>query len=403
MDSHLQRALVFFEEGSGLGRPIPWAFEGNRLIIVPHAGYGQNAYYDRDSKSLQFYYFDDGDETVNTCLSSDIVCHEFAHAVLDGIRPFFNETSTIETAAFHEFTGDLAAILLTLRNKALRQQFAKATGGKIEKATTLSSIAEQFGQAVSGRPYLRTANNKFRMSDVAKATDPHAVSEVLTGAMFDVLKEIADLYQKDPPEPPPQSGEAQAESAGPGRAKKKVRKNTPLQAFWFAADRMQRMAVQPYDLLPPVEVTFRDYAIAVCRSQRLAEPLDPRGYHDLLIDVFRKREILSADDAARLREPDYLTDRLRLSVRYNINSISRSRAAAYRFLNDNRKDLLIPATQDFFVADLYETEKRGRQNVALPRQIVLEYVWREDVLLSGPQFGKFNGRSTTMLCGLRSL
>ena len=40
-----------------LGRSAPWAFEGNRIILVPHAGETQNAYYDRNSKSIQFYYF----------------------------------------------------------------------------------------------------------------------------------------------------------------------------------------------------------------------------------------------------------------------------------------------------------------------------------------------------------
>ncbi len=84
-----QRALDFFESGFGLGRRIPWGFEGNRLIIVPHAGPGENAYYDRQSKSLQFYYFDRGAERIHTCLSTDIVNHEFGHAVLDGIRPHF--------------------------------------------------------------------------------------------------------------------------------------------------------------------------------------------------------------------------------------------------------------------------------------------------------------------------
>lgn len=363
------------------------------MIVVPHAGYGQNAYYDRSSKSLQFYYFDDGDNTVYTCLSSDIVCHEFAHAVLDGVRPFFNEAATIETAAFHEFVGDLSAILLTLQNKELRKQFAIATGGKIEKAETLTSIAEQFGKAVLGRPYLRSAINNYKMSGMAKETDPHAVSEVLTGAIFDILKTVAKQYQEDPPATQPQPGE---EAPNDHSKRKKL---TPLQAFWNAADRMRRMAIQPLDLLPPVDVTFRDYAVAVCRSQQWAEPLDPRGYHGMLIDVFEKREILSEAEAERLRQPDYITDRLRLSVRHNINSISRSRAAAYRFLDDNRKELLIPASQDFFVSDLYESEKRGRQNVALPRQIVLEYVWREEVPLIGPQFEAFDGRSTTMLCG----
>ena len=66
----LQRALDFFESGMGLGRRIQWGFEGNRLIVVPHAGYGENAFYDRRSKSLQFYYFDRDSRRIYTCLST---------------------------------------------------------------------------------------------------------------------------------------------------------------------------------------------------------------------------------------------------------------------------------------------------------------------------------------------
>ncbi len=378
----LQRALAFFEDGNGLGRRVPWAFEGNRLIVVPHAGYGENAYYDRSSKSIQFYYFGTDEDTVYTCLSTDIVSHEFAHAVLDGVRPLLNESSTAQTAAFHEFMGDLTAILLTLRNNRLRQRLADATGGKIENAETLSSIAEQFGKEVLGRPYLRTALNEDTLSKMSNETSPHRVSAVLTGAMFDVLKLVADSYQKSP-------GDQQEADISA----------TPKQAYWYAFERIHRMAIQPLDLLPPVDVTFRDYALAVCRAQKLSDPIDPKGYYDMLIEVFRKREILTADDEQKLKQQQYLHDRLQLSVHHSIDDISRSRAAAYRFLDDNREDLLIPANRDFFISDLYDARKRARQNVPLPRQIILEYVWREEVPMDGPQFGKFNGRTTTMLCG----
>jgi hypothetical protein len=152
-------------------------------------------------------------------------------------------------------------------------------------------------------------------------------------------------------------------------------------------------------LLPPVEVTYRDYALAVCRAQKLSDPIDPHAYYDMLIEVFRKREIFSAEDELQLKQPQYLQDRLRLSVPHSIDDISRSRAAAYRFLDDNREDLLIPANRDFFIADLYDARKRARQGLPLPRQIIVEYAWREEVPLKGPQFGKFDGRTTTMLCG----
>jgi hypothetical protein len=375
----LQRALAFFEEGSALGRLIPWAFEGNRLIVVPRAGYGENAFYDRGSKSLQFYYFGSDPDIVYTCLSTDIVNHEFGHAVLDGIRPLYNESSFVQTGAFHEFIGDLTAILLTLRNNDLRQHLAKATEGDMTKADAISSIAEEFGKNVSGRPYLRTAFNDFKMSDMRGKTSVHDVSMVLTGGMFEILIELAKHYRLQPTP--------------------KGKLASPAQAFWYAADRMQRTAIQPLDLLPPVDVTFRDYALAVCRSQRLSDPLDPEDYHGMLIKVFREREILSEEDERQLTAPQYLYERLELLVNPDISGISRSRAAAYRFLDDNRQELLIPAGQDFFIADLYDASKCDRERARLPRQIILEYVWREDVLLEGKRFGRFDGRWTFMLCG----
>ncbi len=372
----LQRALAFFEDASALGRPIPWAFEGNRLIVVPHAGYAENAYYDRASKSLQFYYLGDPAQPFHTCLSTDIVHHEFGHAVLDGIRPLLSESVTPQSGAFHEFMGDFTAILLALQNGRLRKRLASMSKGKFAKATTLSSLAEGFGDAVSGRPYLRSAVNEHTLGEMAGVLSAHTLSEVLTGAMFDVLVAIGERYQRDP-----------------------GRDVTPREAFWYAADRMQRMVIQPLDLLPPADITFRDYAIAVCRSQQLLEPLDPNRYYDILIDAFVKREILSDDDAEALRAPRYLHDRQSLSVTHSIDDIARSRASAYRFLDDNREDLLIPAGRDIFVADLYDAKKRSRQNLPLPRQIVLQYAWREEVLLDGKRFGEYDGRTTTMLCG----
>ena len=32
-----QRILEFYEDFTVLGRPVPWGFNGNRLIIKPHA------------------------------------------------------------------------------------------------------------------------------------------------------------------------------------------------------------------------------------------------------------------------------------------------------------------------------------------------------------------------------
>jgi len=370
----LQRALAFFEEGFGLGRPIPFGFEGNRLIVLPHAGYGKNAFYDRMSKSLQFYYFNHNKNTVYTCLSTDIINHEFGHAILDGIRPYYFESSLIETGAFHESIGDLTAILIILRNNNFRRRLAELTDGNLEAASQLSSIAEEFGKAVTGNDYLRTAKNDETMSTVAKENGPHKVSEVLTGAMFDILLEFSNHYIEE-------------------------RDKSAPQAFWNAIQRMQRIAIQPLDLLPPVDVTFKDYALAVLRAEELSNPKDPYKYSEMMRRVFLKRKILKPADIKVLKDSKYLYDRLQLKIFHNIDDISRSRTAAYKFLNDNRNSLLIPQNQDLIIADLYDAKKMGRQGRRLPRQIILEYIWREEFELKGKQFGEYNSSKTTMLCG----
>jgi hypothetical protein len=160
----VQNTLDFFESSFALGRRISWAFEGNRLLIVPHAGYGENAYYDRASKSLQLYWFDDasGKGKVYTCLSSDIVNHEFGHAVLDGLRPYYYESVNAQTAAFHEFLGDLTAILMALRNSAFRRIVLKESNGKLTGSQLLAGLAQQFARATEDAPYLRSGLNKER-------------------------------------------------------------------------------------------------------------------------------------------------------------------------------------------------------------------------------------------------
>ena len=381
----LQNALDFFENGFGLGRRIAWGFEGNRLIVVPHAGYGQNAFYDRDSKSLQFYYFDSDKgggklERTQTCLSADIINHEFGHAVLDGIRPHYHESVFAETAAFHEFLGDLAAILIAFRNNPFRWQIAEATRGDLEADNPLASLAEEFGKNIGDQPYLRSAldrndaQGKLTYDAVKNDQRQHYMSQVLTRAMFDIIRHLMAYYMTQ-------------------------RKESPKDALWSTIRRMQCMAVQPLDLLPPVDVLFADYARAVLRAEQIANPTDPDGYRKMMIDVFVDRGILSADEAVELKEPVTLFDRLNQAVFYDPQSIASSRANAYRFLDDNRRDLFIPYAADVVVTDLSTAYKLTVAARRLPRQVLLQYIWREDVLLEGAQFGRFEGESTSMLCG----
>ncbi|MDR6670218.1 serine protease [Rhizobium sp. 1399] len=374
----LQNALDFFENGFGLGRRIDWGFEGNRLIVVPHAGYGENAFYDRDSKSLQFYYFDRGEDgarhRVYTCLSADIANHEFGHAVLDGIRPHYHESIFAETAAFHEFLGDIAAILIAFRNTAFRHQIAKATGGDLDSDNPLSSLAEEFGNNIGDRPYLRSALNELKYADVKNDQRQHYMSQVLTGAMFDIIRKLTRYYMQ-------------------------VRGLSVENALWSTIRRMQCMTVQPLDLLPPCDVTFQDYALAVLRAEQIVNPTDPDGYRSMMIDVFAARGILSDTMAGELRPPVAVFDRLNVAVFHDPLSVATSRANAYRFLDDNRRELFIPYAADVRITDLSIAHKLTLTGRRLPRQVLLQYIWHEDVVLEGTRFGRFEGETTSMVCG----
>jgi hypothetical protein len=355
-----------------MGRPVPWAFDGNRIMIVPHAGFLRNAYYDRRSKSLQFYYFGERERPVYTCLSHDIIAHETGHAILDGIRPYYHEISSPQTSAFHEFLADMTAILAALRNNDVRRVIAEKSGGDLTKDEVIADLAEEFARdevlATYGeaeRFYLRTAHNQMTLEDIEGKWEPHTCSQVLTGGMFEILARIAKLY---------------------------LQEMTPAQALWRATDHFNRIALRALDYCPSVDVQFADYAEAALRADELAYPLDRKGYREIMREVFDRRSLVTGGSPTLPHTVNFLW-------RYDINDISRSRTAAYLFLNDNRSLLDIPAQHDLIVSDLYTTDKVVEAEKRLPREIVLEYVWMEDVVLMGDRFGRFKDQVLPLLCG----
>lgn len=377
----IQRILDFYGEPRVMGRPIPCAFQGNRLIVVPAAGYGENAFYDRYSKSLQFLWCGTKQEPVYTCLSHDIVAHETGHAVLDGIRPYYYENSSKETAAFHEFIADLTAIVSAMNLDKVRWHIAERTGGDLEQREqwdVVAYLAEEFGQEIGtgettheqgSRYFLRSAFNEMTMSDTKEVLSPHKCSNVLTGAMFSILIKIVK--------------------------KRLAAGASPKQALEQAARTINRIALQALDYLPPVDVQFMDYARAVVHAHELAAPLDEHGYGALIVEAFEGRGLDQWADESQPKM-DRLQDRL---WPYDIDRISRSRTEAYRFLHDKRRALCIPPEQDILVSDLYETNKMTEEFRRRPREIVLQYVWEEEVELEVGTLGASGMQRVPLLCG----
>src|SRR6186997_700500 len=129
-----------------LGRPLRWGFDGSRLLIVPHAGILENAFYSAENHSVQFYSFMGTGRrrrAYHTALAHDIVAHETGHAVLDAVRPRYYEPFEPETSALHEAIGDLCAIFAALSHEAVQRRVA----GSLDRLNLLSEIAEGFEQA----------------------------------------------------------------------------------------------------------------------------------------------------------------------------------------------------------------------------------------------------------------
>ena len=143
------------------------------------------------------------------------------------------------------------------------------------------------------------------------------------------------------------------------------------------------LAIQPLDLLPPCSVTFRDYALAVLRAAQIADPTDPSGYRELMLDCFIKRGVLKEADRKPLMAPAAVFKRPTLDVYHSVDSIAASRGGAYRFLDDNRAKLLIPLNADLIIPEIVRASKPPRDGLPQPEQIIVQYLWREELLLEG--------------------
>ena len=93
----------------------------------------------------------------------------------------------------HESFGDLTAIFLALSQLDQVEAIIAQTKANLHDKTFLADLAEQFGLAL-GRPNgLRNADNDFKLSQVG--TEVHAISQVFTGAIYDILADIFALEQ----------------------------------------------------------------------------------------------------------------------------------------------------------------------------------------------------------------
>ena len=194
-----QRALA--TDNSLAALPWQWnnAQNSDPITVFPRHSTMMNAFYSREDKVLAFGFFPkpgtvDASDIVFTCRSFDIVAHECGHAILDGMKPrWLDPSAPAQTAALHEAFGDLTAIFLTLSQIDQVEAVIAQTKSNLHDKTFLSDMAEEFGLALGRTNGLRNADNDLRLSQVG--TEVHALSQVFTGALYDILADIFSLQR----------------------------------------------------------------------------------------------------------------------------------------------------------------------------------------------------------------
>jgi hypothetical protein len=382
----VERALNMLESKYLLARPIPWASQLGRLIVLPHAGYEQNAFYDRETGALHFFYCEGPDgKPVFTCLSHDIIAHELGHAVLDGLKPYYNEVSSPETSGFHEYFGDALAMISSLSDREIAKIVTEDAPERLEARTVVSAIASEFGAAVRGIPseqYLRGAWRLRSMADLRGRYEEHDWSEVLTGAFYGLLRHV---YRKN------------LQALRPKGSRRATRQEA-IQSLFRAANQTANVMFRAIDYCPPVDLRYDEYARAVFAADRVAYPMDRYAVRSELERIFERRGIRcdtdDSDDNAEMRR-----DIRRKLIDVDIDHVASTPADAYRFLDTHRTLFGIPYEANFAVTSVYRTNKFAKSGYRPPREHIIEFVWSEDVRLEGKRFGTLSDTFVPLFCG----
>jgi hypothetical protein len=306
------RTIYNFERA--LGRPVIWSpYTGGggleyvpRLRLYPHALREANAYYSPNKKAILFGYFpastrDAGANlpggTVFSCLSHDIIAHETTHALLDSLRPYFNEPSNPDVLALHEAFADIVALFQHFSYPdVLRSQIAR-TRGNLTDENLLGELAQQFGQAIGQRGALRSAigendeNGVWRPAKpdptrIQKTFEPHARGSILVAAVFDAFLTVYQTRTADL---------LRIATSGSGLLAEGAIHPDLVNRLAEEAARISRhilnICVRALDYCPPFDLTFGEYLRAIITADFDMVPVDSEGYRIAFIEAFRRRGI----------------------------------------------------------------------------------------------------------------
>lgn len=382
------RTLATFE--SALGRRLSWGFSGHHLHLVPHAFAEANAYYSAEDRALLFGYVPATDEKspVYTCLSYDVVVHETAHAVLDGLRRRYLEPGLPDQAALHEGLADAVALLSVFSMRPVVEQAlgpADRNGRISGKNVTLeklrrgvlTGVAEQIGMVLTqGRGALRRSAlhpPPANWADLPQFAEPHRRGEILVSVVLNVLLDIwlNRLIALFPP--------------GEDHTKQTLDRSRAAEEGTKAATHLLSMLIRGLDYLPPVEFQLPDLLYAVLLADSEVAPDDDLKYRDLLIERFKEVGIEVPEDWAEKgleveAPPSYLG--------MNFAALRSNRDEVFRFLWQNARRLGISTDWYTTVESVLPSQRIGPDGLIVS-ETVATYLQMVD--LKAGEFERISG------------
>ncbi len=288
-----------------------------------------------------------------------------------GSAPFNLEAYDPDTPAFHEFIGDLAAMLSLFRTRGAMEAIVKSPERAETFSQLISDLAPQVAQGVYGnadRSFLRSADNDLKYSDVRDEPEVHRRSQVLSGFAFDMFEEVFRIRQQ------------WDQKGGSGSMPRLADSQDYFRELVVTARHMARMFLRPLDLLPPGSIRFQEYAAIILDLDRRSFPDDARGYRKALERTMRKRGIFPAESERRMGADGGFDNRG--LIERDINMIRSSLVGAYRFLDSNRRFFRIPENVDLRVVGLATNRREDDRGFRPPPETIIQYAWDKHMNMS---------------------
>ncbi|MDH5371851.1 MAG: hypothetical protein OEX97_02795 [Acidimicrobiia bacterium] len=398
----VMRTLSRFE--FALGRKVAWNHGGHQIKVFPHAFRDANAFYAPEVEALMFGYFQGRDNTIFSCLAHDVIAHETTHAVIDGLRGWFTDPSSLDQAAFHEGFADVVALLEVLSvpevvKAILEHNWAnpddesdepnefvsryRVTEDKLLQ-TELFGLAEEMGTELSANrgDALRRSATLKPSKDWATSeawTEPHRRGEILSAVM---LRAFVKVWM-----------------ARIDRLRRLKYGHFDLGSVALegaeAAEYLLTTAIRAMDYTPPIHLTFSDYLSALLTADYELRPrIDRYEFRSRLRAAFGEFGIDPAPDADPdtgiwMRELDVEEPRYNYS-RSRFEAMQRDPEEVFRFVWENRSQLGLVDDSYTQVSKPLPAVRFAPEDGAVVRETIVEVI--QQISVMGRELSDFGVR-----------